>query len=150
MIVPLVSVRDIQKQYVHSCLGTKYHQGKEENGECPDCTVGTSDARKTYGKVLCTVCGGKGGTIIVPDDKKINTTTGDVLAISRDGIRQVKIGDKVLFTNYTGSPFKFLKKDLRVVHEKDLLCIVKQLKRTTQGLTEGGFADIENVGIAHE
>ena len=132
------------------CLGTRFEKGKEENGYCRDCTIGEGGAGKTLGYVACDLCKGSGGSIITPDESQRNTTTGDVLAISKDGIRQVRVGDKVLFTNYTGSPFKFMKVDLRVMQERDLLCLVKQLKNNVQGLTEGSYADLENTGTPHE
>jgi chaperonin GroES len=132
------------------CLGSKYDRGKEENGECRDCTSGEGPLKTTFGKVLCSTCHGTRGTIVIPDESKRNTTTGDILAISRDGIRQVKVGDKVMFTNYTGSQFKFLDIDFRIVVEKDLLALVKQLKSNVESLNEGSFADLVNTGTPHE
>ena len=59
--------------------------------------------------------------------------------------------DKVMFTNYSGSPFKFMDIDFRIIQEKDLLCIVKKLKAdaSTDSLKEGTFADLENTGTPH-
>ncbi len=132
------------------CNGTKWEKGDEENGYCRDCTVGEAGLGKTLGFVPCKSCNGQGGSIIVPDENKRNTTMGDVLAVSEDGINILKPGDKVLFTNYTGSPFKFIETDLRVCCEKDILCIAKLLKPNVDGLTEGTYAELDNIGVPHE
>lgn len=136
------------------CKGTKWDNGIEEKGYCRDCTVGEGTTGKLSGKTLgfelCTKCRGAGGIIDVPDESKRNTTTGDILAVSREFINEVKVGDKVMFTNYTGSPFKFLGIDFRVCQEKDLLLLVKQLKKNVGGLSEGTYADLDNTGMAHE
>lgn len=132
------------------CKGTKYHNTKESNGECPDCTVGTSDGRTTYGYVLCPKCSGKGGTIIIPDESKRNTTTGTVLAVSYEGIMEVKVGDKLLYTSYTGTPFNFCDCDLRVMVEKDAIAILKQLKTNVDSIEQRSYADLQNTGTPHE
>lgn len=132
------------------CQGTKFHNSKEENGECPDCTVGTSDARVTYGKTPCPTCSGKGGTIIIPDDAKSDTTMGNIIAISDKGIDCVKVGDKVMYGSYIGTKFEFMGLVLRIVVEKDLFCLVKQLKTNVDVPKESSFAELDNVGVAHE
>jgi co-chaperonin GroES (HSP10) len=134
------------------CLGTKFEKGKEENGYCRDCTVGADNnaAGKTLGHVACDLCHGTGGSIVVPDENQRNTTTGDILAISNRDILEVRVGDKVMFTNYSGSPFKFMDIDLRIIIERDLLGKVKQLKHNVEGLNEGNFADLENTGVPRE
>jgi co-chaperonin GroES (HSP10) len=132
------------------CKGTKYDHGKEENGYCRDCTVG--EAGNAVGRTLgfdpCPTCHGKGGSIIVPDENQRNTTTGDVLAISNREILEVRVGDKVMFTSFSGSAFKFLDLDLRIIIEKDLLGKVKQLKKSVDGINEQPFADLDNTGVA--
>ena len=52
-----------------------------------------------------------------------------------------------MYTNYTGSPFNFLGIDLRIIIERDLLAKVVQLKRNVEGLKEGTFAELENLGV---
>lgn len=132
------------------CLGTKYQNGKEENGECPDCTVGTSDGRVSYGRILCPACHGKQGTIIIPDDAKSDTTMGIVIAISATDINIVRPGDKVMYSSYYGTKFEFVGNILRIGTEKDLFCLVKQLKQNVDSVKEQGFADLENTGVPHE
>lgn len=130
------------------CKGTTYHKGKEENGACRDCNnEAQGPLNKSLGFVPCPTCHGRGGTIVVPDESKKNTTTGQVLAISDREVVEVKVGDKVMFTNYSGSPFKFLNIDLRIIIEKDLLAKVKKLKSNVDGINEGSFAELDNVGI---
>lgn len=132
------------------CLGTKFQKGKEENGECPDCTVGTSDGRVTYGKTPCSVCKGKGGSIIIPDDAKSDTTMGIIIAISSTDINIVRPGDKVMYSSYYGTKFEFVGNLLRIGTEKDLFCLVKQLKQNVDTVKEQSFAELENSGVAHE
>ena len=131
------------------CKGTKFEKGIEDNGYCRDCTVGEgmSAVGRTLGFEPCPTCHGRGGTVIIPDENKKNTTTGTILAISERDILEVKVGDKVMFTNYSGSPFNFLGLDYRIIVEKDLLMKVKQLKKSTDGISEGTFADIQNAGL---
>ena len=132
------------------CLGTKFQRGKEENGECPDCTVGTSDGRVTYGKTPCSVCKGRGGSIIIPDDAKSDTTMGVIIAVSATDITTTKPGDKVMYSSYYGTKFEFCGNILRIGTEKDLFCLVKQLKSNVDTVREQSFADLENSGVAHE
>ena len=130
------------------CKGTTYHRGKEENGACPDCNnEAQGPLNKSLGFQLCKKCNGTGGTIVIPDESKRNTTTGQVLAVSDRDIQEFQVGDKVMFTNYSGSPFNFIGLDLRIIIERDLLGKVKQLKSNIEGLTEGKFAEIENTGV---
>lgn len=114
---------------------------------CAPANDPTNAVNRSYGYKLCPQCNGKQGTIIIPEEGQKNTTTGTVLAVSDRDILEVKPNDKVMFTNYTGSPFKFLDIDLRICIERDLLGKVKQLKKVTDGLNEGNFADLQNIGV---
>lgn len=132
------------------CKGTKVV--REE--ACWECAVaservaGVTGGKESLGFVPCDQCNGVGGSIVIPDESKRNTTTGNVLAVSSSDILHVKVGNKVMFTSYAGSPFKFLDVDLRVIVERDLLCLVKPLKKNIEGLNEGTFADLQNTGVA--
>ena len=131
------------------CKGTGYDKGKEENGYCRDCTVGGGGTAvgKTLRHVPCSQCGGRGGTIITPEENEKNATTGIVLAISNRDILEIKVGEKVMFTSYSGSPFKFSGQDLRIIIERDLLGKVRQLKKNVDSLNESSFAELENTGV---
>lgn len=134
------------------CKGTKFERGNEENGYCRDCTVGDSKTGigKTLGFEPCPTCKGKGGTIEIPDENKVKTTMGKILAVSEDGIKCVKVDDSVQFTNYTGTEYEFMGIKLMVCHEKDLLCRVKGLKKTVGQITEVNRAELENTGVPLE
>jgi len=132
------------------CNGTKMSFDGVANSRCTACTVGTSDGQKTYGYQLCEQCKGRQGTIIIPDVSQKNSDSGVVLAVSAVGINILKPGMKVLVATYTGIPFRFMDIDLKVLVEKDVLGILKQLKETADGLSQGTYADLDNVGIAHE
>lgn len=72
------------------------------------------------------------GGIILPDTAKEKPKQGKVLAIGEgkpldDGGRakfQVKVGDRVLFTNYAGSEVTLDGKEYLIMTEDDLLAIV--------------------------
>lgn len=116
--------------------------------ECTSCKpTGANIINRAYGYVLCPKCDGKQGLIITPEDSQKNATTGNILAISNRDILEVKTGDKVIFTNYSGSPFKIADVELRIIIERDLLGIVKFLKKGVDSMNEGTFADIANAGL---
>jgi chaperonin GroES len=72
------------------------------------------------------------GGIILPDSAKEKPKQGKVLAIGEgklleNGHRaafQVKVGDKVLFTNYAGSDVTVDNKEYMIMTEDDLLAIL--------------------------
>lgn len=132
------------------CQGTKRYFDGVSEVPCIACTVGESDGRITYGFKLCEQCKGRKGTVIIPDTSQRNTDSGDVLAISTVGINIVKPGMKVLLATYSGVPFKFMDIDFKIMVEKDILGIMKQLKTTTEGMNQGTYADMENLGVARE
>ncbi len=130
------------------CQGTfKYISGLRHGKECQECLVPHELGPRPLGYIPCDQCHGQGGTIVIPDESKRNTTTGNILAVSSNDIIHVRVGNKVMFTSYSGSPFRFLDLDLRVIVEKDLLCLVKPLKKSVEGLNEGTFAELENTGV---
>lgn len=132
------------------CNGTKVSFDGVAQSHCMGCTVGTSDGRKTYGFQLCEQCKGRQGTIIVPDTSQKNSDSGVVLAVSRVGINILKPEMKVLVATYSGVPFKFMDIDFKIMIEKDILGIIRQLKASADGLAQGSYADLDNVGVAHE
>jgi len=134
------------------CKGTRFDNGIEENGYCRDCSIGDNrtGAGKTLGFEPCPTCQGRGGTVIIPDESQSNTTMGTVIAISADGINCLKIRDKVLYTNYTGTQFKLLDIALRAMHEKDVIGKIKQLKPTADIIRHEPFAELENTGVPQE
>jgi chaperonin GroES len=74
------------------------------------------------------------GGIIIPDTAKEKPLEGEVVAVGngkilKDGtVRKldVKIGDRVLFSKYTGSEVKVDVADHLVIREDDILAIVGQ------------------------
>ena len=72
------------------------------------------------------------GGIILPDTAKEKPKQGEVLALGEgkpleDGGRakfQVKVGDRVLFTNYAGSEVTIDGKEYLIMTEDDLLAVV--------------------------
>lgn len=76
----------------------------------------------------------KGG-IVLPDTAKEKPQEGEVVAVGKgkildDGtLREpdVKVGDRVLYGKYSGTDVKFKEgdKDLLIMHEDDILAVVK-------------------------
>ena len=72
------------------------------------------------------------GGIILPDTAKDKPARGVVVSVGDgrlldDGTRaefQVSVGDRVLFTSYSGEEFKVGDQDLLLMHESDILAIL--------------------------
>lgn len=72
------------------------------------------------------------GGIILPDSAKEKPKQGKILALGdgkslEDGTRakfQVRVGDRVLFTNYAGSEVTIDGKEYLIMTEDDLLAVV--------------------------
>jgi co-chaperonin GroES (HSP10) len=132
------------------CHGTKMYNDGIANVPCPTCSTGHAEGLVTLGFQLCEQCKGLGGTIIIPDVSKKMTDSGDVLAISKEGIKILKPGMKVLTATYTGVPFEFLDIKFKIIVEKDILGIMLQMKDVVYGVNQGTYADMENLGVARE
>lgn len=73
------------------------------------------------------------GGIILPDTAKDKPARGVVVSVGDgklldDGTRakfQVKVGDRVLFTSYSGEEFKVVDQDLLLMRESDILAIIE-------------------------
>lgn len=74
------------------------------------------------------------GGIILPESAKNKPQIGEILAIGpgkllKDGTRrplQVKVGDKVLFTNWAGDEFKQSQGEgVLLMREEDILAVIK-------------------------
>lgn len=130
------------------CNGTKLTFDGIADAPCTACAVGQTDGIKRYGYVLCDQCKGKQGTIIIPDTSQKNSESGDVLAISKTGINCLQPNMKVLTATYSGVPFKFMDIDFKIMVEKDVLGILRPLKQNVDGIQQGTYAELMNVGIA--
>jgi len=73
------------------------------------------------------------GGIILPESAKNKPQIGEILAVGngkllKDGTRrplQVKVGDKVLFTNWAGDEFKQSQgEDVLLMREEDILAVL--------------------------
>lgn len=146
------------------CKGTTFFKGKDDgNGACPDCEVGTSDARRSLGYVLCSVCKGNGtSSIIIPDESKSRPTTGKIVSlgplanhflsnsqwIELPENAKFKVGDKVMFTNYSGTVFELGKKQeikIRYLRSSEVLAKLHGIVRQTP--SAGEFKELAEVGI---
>ena len=74
------------------------------------------------------------GGIILPESAKNKPQMGEILAVGpgkllKDGTRrplQVKVGDKVLFTNWAGDEFKQSQgNNVLLMREEDILAVLK-------------------------
>lgn len=65
--------------------------------------------------------------IILPDSAKEKPSEGKVLAVGKD-VKEVKAGDKVLYSKYGPSEVKVDGKELMIVKEEDVLAVMKGAK----------------------
>lgn len=144
------------------CKGTGFHNGKEDNGPCPDCTVGTGPLAKTLGRVPCELCSGQGtSSIIVPEDAEKLPTTGVITSVGwlcnflktpegfvrRPPEHCLAVGDRVIFTNFSGNAYELgaakNKVPIRILKEAEVLGILrKELKVEPEQ-----FKELAEVGI---
>lgn len=141
------------------CKGTGTYRGKKESEDyCTTCHILKDKTQSSSagawinlnGKQPCDLCNGLGSSsIVIPDEAKNKTTTGTVRAISAVGINEVKVGEKVVYTNYAGSEFKYAGVDLRIIIEKDLLCKLKKLKTDSPDVSVKieQYADLKEAGL---
>jgi chaperonin GroES len=72
------------------------------------------------------------GGILLPDSAKNKPQQGEILAVGpgrmlKDGTRrglQVKVGDKVLFTNWAGEEYKSRTDEMLLMREEDILAVL--------------------------
>jgi len=73
------------------------------------------------------------GGIVLPDSAQDKPARGQVLSVGEgrlldDGRRaalQVKKGDHVLFSSYSGEMFKLADEELLLMHEEDILAVIE-------------------------
>ena len=73
------------------------------------------------------------GGIVLPDTAKEKPTRGKVISVGdgrmlKDGKKvplQVKVGDEVLFSTYSGEQFKLGERELLLMREEDILAVFK-------------------------
>ena len=73
------------------------------------------------------------GGIVLPDTAKEKPTRGKVISVGdgrmlKDGKKvplQVKVGDQVLFSSYSGEQFKLGERELLLMREEDILAVFK-------------------------
>ena len=73
------------------------------------------------------------GGIFLPDMSKEKSQIATVVAIGQGGNidgketkMQVKVGDKVLFSKFAGTEFKYKDKDLLIIKQTDILAIINK------------------------
>jgi chaperonin GroES len=62
--------------------------------------------------------------ILLPDQAKEKTNVAQVLAVGKE-VKEVKIGDKIVHTEYGPNRFKEGSDELLIVKEEDVLAVVK-------------------------
>lgn len=61
---------------------------------------------------------------LLPDQAKEKTQVAKVLAVGKD-VKEVKVGDQIVHTEYGPNRFKQGSKELLIVKEEDVLAVVK-------------------------
>lgn len=123
---------------------TDHDTGEERQQMCRFCAIGERGGRLALGFKLCPSCGGKQSSIIVPPSAERRPTTGKIVAVGPD-VKLFKVGERVLYTNYTGQDFQI--KDspkLRIMVETDVYCKIKGKKSIVEAVAE---KDTSNVGV---
>ncbi len=69
----------------------------------------------------------KVGSIIIPDTAKEKPRMGKVVAVGTDEDLQekVKVGDKIIFSKYSGDEVKMDNKEYLIVQRSDILAVVE-------------------------
>jgi chaperonin GroES len=64
------------------------------------------------------------GGLLLPDQAKEKTQVAEVLAVGKD-VKEVKVGDKIVHSEYGPNRFKQGSDELLIVKEEDVLAVVK-------------------------
>lgn len=62
--------------------------------------------------------------ILLPDQAKEKTQVAEVMAVGKD-VKEVKVGDKIVHSEYGPNRFKQGQDELLIVKEEDVLAVVK-------------------------
>ncbi|HVQ43709.1 MAG TPA: co-chaperone GroES [Candidatus Saccharimonadia bacterium] len=62
--------------------------------------------------------------ILLPDQAKEKTQVAEVVAVGKD-VKEVKVGDRIVHTEYGPNRFKQGTDELLIVKEEDVLAVVK-------------------------
>lgn len=63
--------------------------------------------------------------ILLPDNAKEKTQVAEVLAVGKD-VKEVKVGDKIVHSEYGPNRFKQGADELLIVKEEDVLAVLKE------------------------
>jgi co-chaperonin GroES (HSP10) len=149
------------------CKGSGYFKADEEQGPCPDCTVGEGPLSKTLTFVPCDLCAGRGtSSIVVPDDAQKRPTTGVITSVgplcaySAIGGQfvpkplhvRLKVGDRVFFTLYSGNEYQLGPSGnqitIRILKEAEVLGKIKS--QAAVQLQPETFKELTEVGMSSE
>ena len=69
----------------------------------------------------------KVGSIIIPDTAKEKPRMGKVVAVGTDEDLQekIKVGDKIIFSKYSGDEVKMDNKEYLIIQRSDILAVVE-------------------------
>ena len=62
--------------------------------------------------------------LYLPDSAKEKPKTADVIAVGKD-VNEVKIGDRVVYKNYSATEIKVDSENLIILNEEDILGVIK-------------------------
>lgn len=125
-----------QKVPCDVCNGTGTYKKGSVDFKCSHCVGGA---------VMCPTCAGKGGLLIAPETAQRRPTTGTVKSVgpgTKDHQMSLKVGDRVMYSNFAGyvTDFARLGKNvtMRILHETEILCSIEGHLdlRTFKGKTE--------------
>jgi len=145
-----------------NCNGTGYDKADSDRGDCIICAVGNAGLRKTLKHTLCNTCKGSGTTsIIIPEDSERRPSSGVIISIGPDvnfhssiaegrqylGPR-LKVGDRVLYSNYAGTTMNFKGKDaIRIIRQDEVMSKLFAVSEKSVITEEVADTRLKEVGI---
>jgi co-chaperonin GroES (HSP10) len=142
----------------NECGGNGRYRGKQNSDDrCTTCYICRDKAHShsqgawidLKGKQPCPTCEGTGSSsLVIPDEAKKKPLTGNIIACGSKCV-ELKVGMKVLFTQFTGIPFVLDDLEMRHVVERDIICEIKMLKEDINlgDIREERYDEAVNVGV---
>jgi co-chaperonin GroES (HSP10) len=122
------------------------HCGGSGKANCGDCGgrgaylvkgVDRKCSQCVNGAVICPECNGKGGLLVAPETSQRRPTTGRIVSLGEE-CKVLKLGQSILYSNFSGYVIDLKPVVLRILHESEVLCALEgQLDmRTLRGKSE--------------
>jgi chaperonin GroES len=64
------------------------------------------------------------GSILLPEKSKEKSNQGEVIAVGKQENEELKVGNKVLYSKYSGTEIEFDNEKFLILEKKDILAII--------------------------